>query len=436
MTPQPRENGAVALPEAYASIGVESGKLVRELGRAAVTATMAFARHSEETSPIAGKSAEASGGETADCSYGGFFSQARGMIAALSASRQRNTMLFLFVALMAVVGATAFAQVQLNAWNEPFYDALARKNFSEFAQQLIVFAELAGVLLALNVAQTWLNQKSKLVLREGLVEDLLAEWLSPLRAIRLSHAGEIGANPDQRIQEDAKHLTEMTTDLWIGLLQSTLLLLCFIGVLWILSDRVVLAMAGFPFVPQGYMVWCALIYAGVASFVSWRVGRPLIQLNAERYAREADFQFRARPRQRKGRRDHAIWRRGGRKGSPPGCFQRRRRGLGAVGSRGDRIDLGDGWLRLVHDRRADPRRRAGLFPERDDLWRTHDARSAPSIRCSRRFDGSSTISRPSRTGGRPSCVSRASATPCRQWKSSAGTPARSNWRKPRTGPPG
>jgi vitamin B12/bleomycin/antimicrobial peptide transport system ATP-binding/permease protein len=61
-------------------------------------------------------------------------------------------------------------------------------------------------------------------------------------------------------------------------------------VLWILSDKMVLAMAGF-FVPQGYVVWCALIYAGVASLVSWRVGRPLIRLNAERYAREADFRF-------------------------------------------------------------------------------------------------------------------------------------------------
>ena len=240
---------------------------------------------------MAGKSVGARGDETAVSSGGGFFSQLRGMIAALLASQQRNTIFLLVVALIAVVGATAFAQVRLNAWNEPFYDALAHKNFPEFVQQLIVFAELAGVLLALNVAQMWLNQKSKLVLREGLVEDLLAQWLSPLRAFRLSHAGEIGANPDQRIQEDAKHLTELTTDLWIGLLQSTLLLLSFIGVLWILSDKMVLAMAGFPFVPEGYMVWCALIYAGVASLVSWRVGRPLIGLNAERYAREADFRF-------------------------------------------------------------------------------------------------------------------------------------------------
>src|SRR5271166_6302317 len=240
---------------------------------------------------MATETTETSGRGAALRSDGGFLSQVRGMIAALWASRQRNTIVFLAVALIAIVGVTAYAQVRLNAWNEPFYDALAHKNLSGFVRQLAVFAELAGILLALNVAQTWLNQKSKMVLREGVVEDLLAQWLSPARAFRLSQAGDIGANPDQRIQEDAKHLTELTTDLGIGLLQSTLLLLSFIGVLWVLSDKMVLAMAGYPFVPQGYMVWCALIYAGLASFLSWRVGRPLISLNAQRYAREADFRF-------------------------------------------------------------------------------------------------------------------------------------------------
>jgi len=37
------------------------------------------------------------------------------------------------------------------------------------------------------------------------------------------------------------------------------------------------------------MVWCALLYSATASFISWRVGRPLIPLNAERYAREAEL---------------------------------------------------------------------------------------------------------------------------------------------------
>jgi putative ATP-binding cassette transporter len=221
----------------------------------------------------------------------GLVAQLIGMTAALWASRQRGKVASLLVALAAVVGASAYAQILLNAWNQPFYDALSRKDVSAFIVQLGVFGELAGVLLVLNVLQAWLNLKSKLILRKGLVEDLAAEWLAPLRAVRLSQVGEIGENPDQRIHEDARHLTELSTDLGIGLLQSTLLLLSFVGVLWILSDNMVVSIAGHGFVLPGYMVWCALIYSGVASLLSWRVGRPLIRLNTERYAREAQFRF-------------------------------------------------------------------------------------------------------------------------------------------------
>jgi putative ATP-binding cassette transporter len=217
--------------------------------------------------------------------------QVLGMATALWASRQRGKVIALLFALVAVVGATAYAQISLNAWNQPFYDALSRKDVSGFIVQLLVFAEIAGILLVLNVAQAWLNVKSKLVLRKGLVEDLVAEWLAPLRAVRLSQTGEIGENPDQRIHEDARHLTETSTDLGIGLLQSSLLLLSFVGVLWILSDNMVASIAGHVFVVPGYMVWCALIYSAVASLVSWLVGRPLIHLNSERYAHEAQFRF-------------------------------------------------------------------------------------------------------------------------------------------------
>jgi putative ATP-binding cassette transporter len=213
------------------------------------------------------------------------------MASAFWASRQRNKLLALAAALVAVVGASAYEQIRLNAWNQPFYNALTRKDMSAFIEQLGVFAEVAGILLVLNVAQTWLNQTSKVVLREGLVHDLLNEWLMPLRAFRLSNSGRMGANPDQRLDADAQHLTDLTTDLGIGLLQSTLLLLCFIGVLWVLSRGMFLPIGGHVFSPPGYMVWCALLYAGAASYLSWRVGRPLIALDAEHYAREAELRF-------------------------------------------------------------------------------------------------------------------------------------------------
>src|ERR1700733_676177 len=213
------------------------------------------------------------------------------MFRAILASPQRTKLLLLGVATVTVIGTTAFGQVRLNAWNQPFYNALTRKDLVEFLDQLMVFGVIAGGLLVLNVAQAWLNQMTKVALREGLVLDLFNEWLKPRRAFHLVNAGEMGTNPDQRIHEDARHLTELTTDLGIGLLQSSLLLGSFIGVLWILSQNVTFHVSGRSFGIPGYMVWCALLYAGTASWLSWRVGRPLIQLNSERYAREADLRF-------------------------------------------------------------------------------------------------------------------------------------------------
>jgi putative ATP-binding cassette transporter len=213
------------------------------------------------------------------------------MFRAYLSSPLRAKILWLGIALVAVISATTIGQIRLNAWNRPFYDAIARKDLRQFLVQLTVFAVIAGVLLVLNVAQAWLNQATKVRLREGLVRDLFNEWLKPRRAFRLGNAGEMGSNPDQRMHEDARHLTELSADLGIGLLQSSLLLGGFIVVLWMLSGNVTFQLSGRSFAIPGYMVWCALIYAGTASWLSWLVGRPLVQLNNKRYAQEAELRF-------------------------------------------------------------------------------------------------------------------------------------------------
>jgi putative ATP-binding cassette transporter len=217
--------------------------------------------------------------------------QLRMMTRVLLASPERMNILLLAGALVVVIGATAFSQIRLNAWNQPFYDALERKDISAFLDQLIVFGVIAGILLCLNVAQGWLNQMIKLKLREWLVSDLFEEWLKPGRAYRLASAGKIGDNPDQRIHADVRNFTELTSDLGIGLLQSSVLLASFIGVLWVLSGDVRLDVNGRSIAIPGYMVWCALFYAGTASWLSWRVGRPLIRLQAERFDREAELRY-------------------------------------------------------------------------------------------------------------------------------------------------
>jgi ABC-type uncharacterized transport system fused permease/ATPase subunit len=180
-------------------------------------------------------------------------------------------------------------QVRPNAWNRPFYDAIARRDVATFLQELLVFGLIVSTLLVLNVAQGWLHQTIRLTLRTWLTHDLIGNWLHDKRAFRITRIGDIGANPDQRIHQDGQHLTDLSTDLGVGLFQASLLLLSFIGVLWGLSREVVFPFNGHDYVVPGYMVWCALFYAGVGSWLSWRVGRRLVPLNANHYSREAEL---------------------------------------------------------------------------------------------------------------------------------------------------
>ncbi|MCV9962752.1 ABC transporter ATP-binding protein/permease [Pararhizobium sp. BT-229] len=220
-----------------------------------------------------------------------FRDQLRMMQRAFTASPVRNMIIWLAIGIIAVILATAVGQIVLNRWYKPFYDTLERRDLPAFLMQLVVFAQIAGVLLILNVLQTWLSQWIRIKLREGLTLDLINEWMKPARAFRLANAGSIGINPDQRVHEDARHLADLTAGLTIGLFQSGILLASFVGVLWSLSAGFVFHIGEYDLNIPGYMVWAAFLYAATAATLSWFVGRPLVKINGEHYSREAALRF-------------------------------------------------------------------------------------------------------------------------------------------------
>jgi vitamin B12/bleomycin/antimicrobial peptide transport system ATP-binding/permease protein len=203
----------------------------------------------------------------------------------------RKTLLLLVFAGVLVVAATAYGQIRLNGWNRPFYDALSRRDLRDFLYQLGVFFIIAGFLLVLNVLQRWLVETLELKLREGLVLGLLRDWMLPRRAFWLANAGPMGVNPDQRIHEDSRKLCELSADLGVGLLQSSILFLTFAGVLWVLSNDFIFRVSERDYTVPGLMVWAAIAYASTGSLFSYLVGRGLIGRNAQRYAREAELRF-------------------------------------------------------------------------------------------------------------------------------------------------
>ena len=221
----------------------------------------------------------------------GLLTQMLGMTRAMFASSVIKSVMALMTGSLLVILLDAVAQILLNQWNKPFYDALSRRDMHDFMYQLGVFFAIAALLLVLDVSQRWVGEMLKLKLREGLVQDLLRNWMQPRRAFWLAHSGPVGENPDQRMHEDARHLCELSSDLVLGLMRSTVLFLTFAGVLWVMSREFEFRINGRDYGVPGFMVWAAVIYALTGSMVSWWVGRSLVDRNAERYAREADLRF-------------------------------------------------------------------------------------------------------------------------------------------------
>jgi vitamin B12/bleomycin/antimicrobial peptide transport system ATP-binding/permease protein len=252
----------------------------------------ALSKHGKVTGTVTDGSTDKPGlGAAQEAQELGLARQVAVTVRAIATSPVGKTLAFLVATIVLVVVATAYGQIRLNRWNKPFYDALSRRDLRDFLFQIGIFFLIAGILLALNVAQRWLVETLELKLREGLVRSLLQHWLLPRRAFWLANSGVMGVNPDQRIHEDARKLCELSADLGVGLLQASILFGTFSGVLWLLSSGFTLRFHDRDYAIPGFMVWAAIVYAFAGSFLSYRVGRSLIGRSAERYAREADLRF-------------------------------------------------------------------------------------------------------------------------------------------------
>ncbi len=221
----------------------------------------------------------------------GVVAQVGELLGALRASAVRGRLAVLGGAIVVVIAITAYMQIRLNSWNQPFYDAISRRDLRDFIFQLGVFGLIAGILLVLNVAQRWLAETLQWKLREALVTDIVGLWLQPRRAFWLQGSGPIGAHPDQRMHDDTLKLCELSVSLGVGLLQAAILFGSFAGVLWTLSADFSLFFDGREVALPGFMLWAAIVYAGIGSLLSYWVGRGLIGRNAQRYVREGELRF-------------------------------------------------------------------------------------------------------------------------------------------------
>lgn len=195
-------------------------------------------------------------------------------------------------AIITLTIAAVYMTLLLNEWFNSFYSALQNYDSDAVYRGLLRFTGLAFAHIAFAVYSYYLQQRLALRWRKWMTKNYLAKWTGQQMYYRLEMFSQGTAdNPDQRISEDINLFTARTLSFMSGLLRSATTIVCFIFVLWNLSEVLSFTAAGQEFHIYGYLVWTALAYSVLGTWITHKVGHRLVSLNYLQQKLEADFRF-------------------------------------------------------------------------------------------------------------------------------------------------
>ena len=196
--------------------------------------------------------------------------------------------------LVGVIGlnlGNVYISVRINDWNRSFYNALQAFDSEALCHQLVTFCILVFFAISMSVYSLYLSQMLQIRWRRWLTSRYLGAWLADQAYYQLELGGRTD-NPDQRIAEDLNQFTTYVLSLSIGLISSVVSLISFLVILWGLSGPADIALGTWATLHiPAYLVWAALLYAGIGTWLTIKIGQPLVPLNYARQRFEADFRF-------------------------------------------------------------------------------------------------------------------------------------------------
>ena len=207
-------------------------------------------------------------------------------------SEEKKSARLYLAAIITLTIAAVYMTLLLNEWFNSFYSALQNYDSDAVYRGLLRFTGLAFAHIAFAVYSYYLQQRLALRWRKWMTKNYLAKWTGQQMYYRLEMFSQGTAdNPDQRISEDINLFTARTLSFMSGLLRSATTIVCFIFVLWNLSEVLSFSAAGQEIHIYGYLVWTALAYSVLGTWITHKVGHRLVSLNYLQQKLEADFRF-------------------------------------------------------------------------------------------------------------------------------------------------
>jgi vitamin B12/bleomycin/antimicrobial peptide transport system ATP-binding/permease protein len=154
-----------------------------------------------------------------------------------------------------------------------FMSAIESRDTAGFVRFAWLYVAVFAGSTFVGVMFRFTEERLGLLWRDFLTHRVVRVYIDRGIYLQMSREGAI-SNPDQRITEDIRQLTTTTLSFVLMVINGTMTVLSFSGVLWTIS-------------PKLFMV--AVLYAVTGSALTIWLGRPLIKLNYRQSDCEANF---------------------------------------------------------------------------------------------------------------------------------------------------
>jgi vitamin B12/bleomycin/antimicrobial peptide transport system ATP-binding/permease protein len=154
-----------------------------------------------------------------------------------------------------------------------FMTGIENRKFDVFVRMALIYVGVFAASTLVSVFYTFTEQRLGLLWRFWATRDTILNYANDRVYYRLKKKGKLG-NPDQRIADDIRTYCTTTLSFMLILLNASLTVISFSGVMWSIS-------------PLLFVV--SVLYAAVGTFMTVVLGRPLVRLNYDQLDKDANL---------------------------------------------------------------------------------------------------------------------------------------------------
>ena len=190
-------------------------------------------------------------------------------------SEEKKKARWLLISLLLLMASVNGINVLFNYLGRDLMNALTNKDVSQFYHCMLLYA--AGFVIAIPISALFRYAELKLSVhwRQWLTTHFLERYFKDRAYYHISNDPKID-NPDQRIADDIKNLTQNNLTVFLMVISSAMEFFSFVGILWSISGKLVVVL---------------LFYATIGTILSTILGKRLLNLNFQQSRRDADFRY-------------------------------------------------------------------------------------------------------------------------------------------------